>query len=113
VGSPAPAKEAAEFAPRKAMRRALGKRLGDRVATRFEHNRDRRGGCFGGESRQSPANCADNRNPAIDQICGQCRQAVVLSVRPAIFDLYILPVDKAGFPQAEQERFESAGAIGR
>src|SRR5262249_48205776 len=55
----------------------------------------------------------DDRHPTIDEIGSHCGQALVLSVRPAIFNVYILAFDKAAFLETPEERFQAYGGIGR
>jgi hypothetical protein len=41
-----------------------------------------------------------------NKVINQCSQTIVLAVRPAIFDGYILTVDVPGFPQTLKEGIE-------
>jgi PAS domain S-box-containing protein len=67
-----------------------------RVTASGEHDRNRTGRRLGSE-RWWGANRDDHGNPAADKIDCQCRKAIVLVLRPAIFDRQILSLNIADF----------------
>jgi hypothetical protein len=55
-------------------------------------------------SCRSETACRDHVDPAGDEIGGQCRQPIIVSLCPAVFDRHILSLDKAGFTHPLVER---------
>ena len=53
----------------------------------------------------------DHGHLTADQIGRQCRQSIILTLRPAIFDRHILALDIAGFAQALAERVNEVQRI--
>ena len=48
--------------------------------------------------------CHDHIDLAADEIGDQCGQPIIVVLRPAVFDRYVLPLDIAGFAQSLAER---------
>ncbi len=76
----------------------------DRVVADPEDDRNRRGCRFCRRRRRRTADGDDHSHLTENQIGCQCRQAVVLIFRQAIFDRHVLAFDIAGFFQALAER---------
>ena len=68
----------------------------DRVAAEVEDDRNLRSRCFGGE-RGLLRGGGDNVHAALDEIGRESRQAFIVAVSPAIFDLDVPTVDIALF----------------
>ena len=62
----------------------------DRVAADREDDRDRRGRAFGHKCRNIAAACQDHVDLAADEVGGQCRQPIIVVLRPAVFDRHAL-----------------------
>jgi hypothetical protein len=75
----------------------------DRVGPTPEDDRDRRGRTFRGKRRRRVAR-HDQIDLAADEVGGQCRQLIVMALRPAVFDRQILSLDVAGFAQSLADR---------
>jgi len=69
----------------------------DRVVADLEDDRDRRGCAFRCAGGRRPEG-GDQINLARDEIGGHGRQPVILTRGPAVFELDVLSIDKAGFP---------------
>jgi hypothetical protein len=84
------------------------------LATADEDNRNF-GGCGFGCLCRSTATSSDyHRDLTANQVGRHSRQSVVLSFCPAVFDCYVLPLDKASFAQSPLKRSDFAGGfIGR
>jgi hypothetical protein len=76
----------------------------DRIAATFKNNRDLGGRRLGSERRCGAARSKDDSNPLTDEISGQCRQSVIVTVGPAIFNRHVPPVDIAALAQSLPER---------
>jgi hypothetical protein len=59
----------------------------------------RRGRAFGRKCRNVAAACQDHINIAADEVSCQCRQPIIATLRPTVFDRYVLAFDPAGFAQ--------------
>jgi hypothetical protein len=81
--------------------------IGDRVDSAREDNRNRRGRRLRGQCR-STRRREDHGRLTANEIGRQCRQSIVLAVRPAVFDGYVPALDKAGFAQALVKREQAA-----
>src|SRR5262249_43250647 len=75
----------------------------DRVHAGAEDNWNGRGQAFEYACRISAGGSGDDRDATSDQISGPFRQPIVLIVGPAIFDRYVLALDKARIFQALAE----------
>jgi hypothetical protein len=74
----------------------------DRVEAHDEHDRNSRGGGLGRHSRRA---IRDNHaDPTLNQIGRQCRQLIILAVRPAKFDGHVPALVITGFAQPVAER---------
>ena len=51
--------------------------------------------------------CSDQIDLAADEVGGQCRQPIIVALRPAIFDSQVLSLDVAGFAQSLTEPGEA------
>jgi hypothetical protein len=74
--------------------------LGYRVGTYLEHDGYRLGCRLSRPRRQQAAIGEDQGDAAVDEIGYQRGQAVILAVRPAVFDHDVLSFNKARFGQA-------------
>jgi hypothetical protein len=72
----------------------------DRVATGHKNDWDRFGRCFGRKRGRCGPRCGDHGHRAANQVGGQPRQAIVLTLGPAVFDRYVSALDVACFGQA-------------
>src|SRR6202451_796672 len=72
----------------------------DRIRAHDEDYRNGRCCRFGRERRRKPACGGDDGNLAANQIGGQRRQPIVLSVRPAVFERYVPALDESVFVDA-------------
>ena len=52
------------------------------------------------KGRRRAAGSHEDGHPVANEISRQCRQAVVMAKRPAVFDRKILALAMTGFPQA-------------
>jgi hypothetical protein len=68
-----------------------------RIEAGEKNDRDRRGGCLGGQDRRCVHR--DHGHLSLNQIGRQRRQSIVLAVGPAIFDRHVPAFDKARFAQ--------------
>ena len=59
-----------------------------------------RGCCLGRQCRVGTSGRGDNGNPAADQLAGHCRQAIDLTLRPAVFNCHVLTFDIASVFEA-------------
>jgi hypothetical protein len=75
----------------------------DRVFADAEDDRDRRCCSFGREHSGYAAKRSDHGNSSADQVGHQCRQAIVLTLQPVVFDRDVLAFDIAGFVEAFAE----------
>ena len=73
-----------------------------------EDDRNRRGRRLCRQCRRSAAGRDNHGHLAANQIGRQCRQSIVLALRPAIFDRHVPALDVAGFAQALAERAQTA-----
>ena len=71
----------------------------DRVFGEDEHDGDRRG-CRLGRERRSVGACDDYGDLPANQLGRQCRQSIVLTLGPAVFDRNVLALDIAGLLEA-------------
>src|SRR5262249_44030257 len=71
--------------------------------------RERRGCPLGCERRSYSARCGDHVHGSANQLGRQCRQSIVLVLRPAIFDNGIAALDIARFVEPLVECHEHAG----
>jgi hypothetical protein len=71
----------------------------DRIAAHDHHDRNSRGRSLGRKCRLLAATGGDQGYGPRDQIGRHCRQSIVLSVRPTIFDLNVAALDVAGIAQ--------------
>jgi hypothetical protein len=62
-----------------------------------EDDRDRLGCRFGGESRRWPARCKEHRHSQLNKLSRECRQSVVVTLRPPKRNGCVLALDKSGF----------------
>ncbi len=74
----------------------------DRIATGLEDDRNRRGRCLGRRYRWAIR--GNHGDLTANQIGRQCRQSIVLAIRPAKFDRHVVALDIARFAQAFPER---------
>ena len=93
----------------------LGSRLAtspspDRINAGDEDDRNGRGGSFGREHPKDVTGLGDYGDLLMDQIGRQCRQPIVLLIRPAIFDGDIPTLDKARFAQTLAEGVQPAAS---
>src|SRR5262249_12331187 len=75
----------------------------DRVADAGEDDRDCRGCAFRRERRNLPWG-HDHVDLATDEVSGQCRQPIIVTLRPAVFDRQALSLDVADLTQSLVER---------
>src|ERR1700730_4194096 len=75
----------------------------DRVLADTEHDRDGRGGSFGGAGSGRGAWYGDDCDLPADQLDRQFRHPIVLTLRPTGFDSDVLTFHEAGFVQAFAE----------
>src|SRR5205814_7395235 len=75
----------------------------DRVAADAEDNRRAARCCFSSHDGRLTAACDDDCNLLREEFRCQLRQTIVLAVCPAVFNVYILPVDVASVPKALQK----------
>ena len=75
-----------------------------RIAGGREDDWNRRGCRLGGQRRDGAAARVNDRHLAANQIGRQRRQAIILTLRPAVFDADIAVLDIAGVVQALAER---------
>jgi hypothetical protein len=75
-----------------------------RVAANREHDRDGRGGRFGGQHRRLTAARDDHGHAAANQISRHRRQSVILTIRPAKFDRHVAALGITGLAKALAER---------
>src|SRR5262245_50747724 len=76
-----------------------------RIAADDEHNRDRRGGLFGGLGSWFASNRRNNCDLAGYEIGHNRRNPTIVSARPAKFHRHILAFDEASFVQASTKCF--------
>ena len=76
----------------------------DRIVADAEDDRDRRGRRLGRERRSEVPARGDHGHLTANQIGRQRRQAIVLTLRPAVFDRHVLALDIAGLLQALAKR---------
>jgi len=69
------------------------------VGANAEDNGNRRCRRLGRERRGGAARCHDDSHALANQLGRQRRQAIILALRPAIFDRDILTFDVTGFTQ--------------
>ena len=74
-----------------------------------EDDRNRRGRRLG-RQRRCAAGRGNHGHLTANQIGRQCRQSIVLTLRPAIFDRHVAAFDIAGFAQALAECAPRSGA---
>jgi hypothetical protein len=73
-----------------------------------EHDRDRCGGRLGRQCR-AISRGHDHSDPAANKIGSKFGQAVMLAVRPAIFDHHVAAFEITLFAKAQQERAHGSG----
>src|SRR5262249_60581529 len=83
----------------------------DRVGADREDNRYRRGGALGRVCGRRPEGC-DHIDFAVNEVSGQGGQPIIVPLRPAVLDRYILSLDIAGFTEALAE-YGGGGGPGR
>src|SRR5262249_61450263 len=84
----------------------------DRVGADREDNRYRRGGALGRVCGRRPEGC-DHIDFAVNEVSGQGGQPIIVPLRPAVLDRYILSLDIAGFTEALAEYGGGRGKAGR
>jgi hypothetical protein len=80
----------------------------DRVAPCHKDDRYGRGRGLRSECRRSARDCDNHGHFAANEIGQQRWKSIVLILRPAVFDSYVLALDIAGFAQALMERAQTA-----
>src|SRR5262249_14079792 len=75
-----------------------------RATAGLKNDRYHRGSRFCRETRSGSADSNNHRNLVANQITRQVRQSIILPLRPAVFDRYVLALDVACFLQALAER---------
>src|SRR5262249_39468082 len=78
---------------------ALYEPEGDRIDACEEHHRDRCCRSLGRERGRGAAGRSDHGHLAADEIGRHCRQLIVMTVGPAVFNRQILPLDITSFFQ--------------
>src|SRR5262245_8290063 len=73
------------------------------VAAGLEDNRYRGGCCLRCKGGRGRAACRDDSDLTANEIGGQQRQSIVLTVRPPIFDRHVPPLDVSGLAQTLAE----------
>jgi hypothetical protein len=81
--------------------RALSRRK--RVSADPKHDRNRRGGSFGGEGGGFFSDCRYYRDPAAHGVSRKCMESTTVAARPSKLDAGILPFDDVTLPQAAAE----------
>ena len=85
----------------------------DWIVSDTEHDRDGRGGLFGRKRRGGATRHCDHIHSAADQIGGQSRQSIIMTVRRSIFQHYVLAFHVAGFGKTLQKWSQVLLAIDR
>jgi hypothetical protein len=70
------------------------------IATHHENERNAASGVLGRQSRNRASACIENSDAPIDQLIRKSRQAIVIAIRPAIFDDDVATFVETGFAQA-------------
>ena len=76
----------------------------DRITDAGEDDRDRRGSAFRRQCRREAAAGHDHVDLAAGEVCGQCGQPIIVSLRPAVFDRDVMALDIAGVAKTLAER---------
>ena len=82
----------------------------DRIGAHHEHDGNRRGGGFGRERRRQRA-CEDDRGPAAHEFDRLPRQAIVVALRPAVFDRDVCAVDISRVTQGLAQRGQTRRVV--
>src|SRR5262249_12270120 len=72
---------------------------------------DRRGCSLGREGRDGAFGRGDHGNLSAHQFTGQRRQLIILTVRPAIFDCYVLALDMTRLLQGLSKRAQTLHVV--
>src|SRR5262249_30880167 len=83
----------------------------DRVVTAGEHDRNCRCRLFGCQRGPDASRRSDDADLMPNQVADECRQSIVLTLGPAIFDRNVLPLDVSALLQSLMECRECIGGL--
>ena len=79
----------------------------DRISSDLEYDGNRRGRRLCRKRRRRTTGRSNHGHLTANQIGRQCRQSIILAVRPAVFDRDVSALDIAGFAQALAKRAQA------